>query len=100
MEGKLLAEAIQRNLLEALDSTDRGARTHWNRLVVLHETDMPAALAEVGFMTNAEEEAKLLTPVLPADGGSGHRRRRARVPEVVHDRVHERAVVSVERDKG
>ena len=23
---------------------------------------MPAALAEVGFMTNAEEEAKLLTP--------------------------------------
>jgi N-acetylmuramoyl-L-alanine amidase len=61
-EGKLLAEAIQRNLLEALGTIDRGARTHWNRLVVLHETDMPAALAEVGFMTNAEEEAKLLSP--------------------------------------
>ena len=61
-EGRLLAEAIQRNLLEALDSVDRGARTHWIRLVVLHDTDMPAALAEVGFMTNAEEEAKLLTP--------------------------------------
>ena len=30
--------------------------------MVLHETDMTAALAEVGFMTNAEEEAKLLTP--------------------------------------
>ena len=29
-EGKLLAEAIQRNLLAALGSTDRGARTHWN----------------------------------------------------------------------
>jgi N-acetylmuramoyl-L-alanine amidase len=61
-EGRLLAESIQRNLVEALGSADRGARTHWYSLVVLAETEMTAALVEVGFMTNAVEEAKLLTP--------------------------------------
>ena len=61
IEGKLLAEAIQRNLLEACGSTDRGARTHWINLAVLAGTNMTAALAEVGFLTNPEEEAKLLT---------------------------------------
>jgi N-acetylmuramoyl-L-alanine amidase len=60
-EGKLLAEAIQRSLVEALGSADRGARNHWVSLVVLTETEMTAALVEVGFMTNAVEEAKLLT---------------------------------------
>jgi len=62
VEGKLLAEAIQRNLLAEIGSIDRGARTHWRNLVVLAETCMPAALAEVGFVTNAAEEAKLKTP--------------------------------------
>lgn len=60
-KGKLLAEAIQRNLVEAIQSVDRGARTHWYNLVVLAETVMPAALVEVGFMTNPVEEAKLLS---------------------------------------
>lgn len=61
-EGRLLAEAIQRNLIRVLGSKDRGAQTHWNRLVVLTETEMTAALVEVGFMTNLAEETKLLTP--------------------------------------
>lgn len=65
-EGKLLADAIQRKLVAALGSNDRGARTHWYSLVVLAETEMTAALAEVGFMTNAAEEAKLLTPAYQA----------------------------------
>ncbi|MBN1322257.1 MAG: N-acetylmuramoyl-L-alanine amidase [Thermoleophilia bacterium] len=60
-EGKLLAETIQRNLVAAIRSVDRGARTHWYNLVVLAETLMPAALVEVGFMTNSAEEAKLLS---------------------------------------
>jgi N-acetylmuramoyl-L-alanine amidase len=60
-DGKLLAEAIQRNLIEALGSKNRGAQTHWNNLVVLAETEMTSVLAEVGFMSNAAEEAKLLT---------------------------------------
>ncbi len=71
VEGKLLAEAIQRNLLEAIDSVDRGARTHWINLVVLAETDMPAALAEVGFVTNPEEEALLKTPKYQAAAAQG-----------------------------
>jgi N-acetylmuramoyl-L-alanine amidase len=61
-ESKLLAQAIQRHLVETLGSTNRGAQTHWRQLVVLNQTKMIAVLAEVGFMTNAAEEAKLLTP--------------------------------------
>jgi N-acetylmuramoyl-L-alanine amidase len=62
VEGKRLAEAIQRNLIASLSSDDRGARTHWLNLHVLAETHMTAALTEVGFLTNAEEEAKLNDP--------------------------------------
>lgn len=60
-DGQLLAQAIQKHLVEALGSVDRGAKTHWYNLVVLAETEMTAALVEVGFMTNAAEEAKLLS---------------------------------------
>ncbi|MFH0915348.1 MAG: N-acetylmuramoyl-L-alanine amidase [bacterium] len=70
-EGKLLADAIQRNLLAALGSADRGARTHWRNLVVLAETCMTAALAEVGFVTNPEEEAKLKTPAYQKAAAQG-----------------------------
>lgn len=62
-QSRLLAEAIQRKLLAALGSTDRRAKTWYgNTLTVLGESDMTGALTEVGFMTNAAEEAKLLTP--------------------------------------
>jgi N-acetylmuramoyl-L-alanine amidase len=59
LEGRRLAEAIQRELITALGSVDRRARTHWNSLYVLSNTLMPAALVEVGFLTNAQEEALL-----------------------------------------
>ncbi len=62
VEGKKLAEAIHRNLIATLGSVDRGARTHWKNLHVLAASDMPSALAEVGFLSNAEEEAKLSDP--------------------------------------
>jgi N-acetylmuramoyl-L-alanine amidase len=62
VEGQLLAQAIQRNLVAAVQSVDRGARTHWINLAVLAGTKMPAALTEVGFLTNAQEEQKLLSP--------------------------------------
>jgi N-acetylmuramoyl-L-alanine amidase len=58
-EGDLLAEAIQRNLLDAIGSVDRGVKSA--QYVVLAETEMVAALVEVGFMDNAAEEAKLIT---------------------------------------
>lgn len=70
-EGKLLAEAIQRNLVAAIGSKDRGARTHWYNLVVLAKTCMTAALAEVGFVTDPEEEAKLLTPAYQKAAAQG-----------------------------
>jgi N-acetylmuramoyl-L-alanine amidase len=60
-EGRLLAETIQRNLVATLGLTDRGARTHWSTLVVLDETLMTQALAEVGFLTNSADEAKILS---------------------------------------
>ncbi len=62
-EGRRLAEAIQNAVLEELSTVDRGARTHWKNLYVLANTKMPAALVEVGFLTNAEEEARLKDPV-------------------------------------
>ena len=61
-EGRRLAETIQKNLVYALDCNDRRARTHWLKLHVLWKTVMPAALTEVGFLTNKEEEGKLKDP--------------------------------------
>jgi N-acetylmuramoyl-L-alanine amidase len=62
-EGKKLAQSIQRNLLAAIGSVDRGARTWYGgELYVLGNTKMTAALTEVGFLTNAVEEAKLKDP--------------------------------------
>jgi N-acetylmuramoyl-L-alanine amidase len=58
-EGRALAEAIQRNLLAAIGSFNRGTKTA--NYLVLRETEMAAALVEVGFLTNAVEEAKLVT---------------------------------------
>ena len=70
-QGKLLAEAIQRNLLQAIHSTDRRARTHWINLAVLSRTFMPAALTEVGFLTNPAEEAQLITPAYQKTAAQG-----------------------------
>lgn len=66
LEGCRLAELIQDELITALGSVDRGARTHWKSLYVLNHTNMPAALVEVGFLTNAEEEARLKDPAYQA----------------------------------
>ena len=68
-EGRRLAETIQKNLVFALDSQDRLARTHWLKLHVLWATMMPAALTEVGFLTNEQEEGKLLDPTYQQKAG-------------------------------
>ena len=57
--------------MAAIHSLDRGTRNHWYNLVVLAETLMPAALVEVGFMTNPAEEAKLLTPAYQQAAAQG-----------------------------
>jgi len=58
--GGLLARAVQRRLLEALRRRDRGVKEA--DFFVLRETICPAALAEVLFLTNPEEEALLRDP--------------------------------------
>jgi N-acetylmuramoyl-L-alanine amidase len=55
-----LAKAVQSRLVAALGFRDRGARTPYTgSLAVLNGTYMPAALAEIGFMSNPAEDAKV-----------------------------------------
>lgn len=58
-QGSILAQKIQTNLIQNTRAVDR--RTKTANFHVLKETDMPSALVECGFITNQEEEAKLLT---------------------------------------
>jgi N-acetylmuramoyl-L-alanine amidase len=59
-ESSQLAETIQRNLNELLSIQSRGIKQAPFR--VLMGATMPAVLVEIGFITNAEEEAKLKDP--------------------------------------
>ncbi len=56
--GKDFAKIVQDGMLSALKTTDRGLRTRPD-LIVLRETNMPAALAEVAFLTNATDRNRL-----------------------------------------
>jgi len=53
-----LARELQRNLVRALDTRDRGVK--YQRLY-LRWADLPAALVEVGFLSNPEEARLLQT---------------------------------------
>jgi len=53
------AKIMQENLLIYLNRVDRGV-VNRPRLVVLKNTMMPAVLAELGFLTNPEEEQLLI----------------------------------------
>ena len=56
-EGYYLAEALQKGIVEELDSRSLGVR--WGNYYVLRNTKMPAALVELGFLSN-KKEANLL----------------------------------------
>ncbi len=58
--GRLLANLLQKRLIEFTTAMDRGVRTA--NFYVLRETVVPAVLVEIGFMTNAYEESKLKDP--------------------------------------
>lgn len=60
VKGTLLAEAIQKQLVTATGLRDRGSKG--KAFYVLRHTAMPAALVELGFITNPTEE-KLLDKV-------------------------------------
>jgi N-acetylmuramoyl-L-alanine amidase len=55
-----LAKAIQDELLKGLNNVDKGIVKRPG-LVVIRETKMVAALAELGFVTNPAEEKKVIT---------------------------------------
>ena len=57
-----LSAAIQRELTSALGSTNRGVMEA--DFFVLRQSHCPAALVEVGFLTNPEEESRLRDPVV------------------------------------
>jgi N-acetylmuramoyl-L-alanine amidase len=55
-----LAHSIQKSLIRATGASDRGVRR--GRFVVIRDARCPAILVEGGFLTNAAEERKLLSP--------------------------------------
>ena len=59
--GKTLAQCLQTAVSASAGSQDRGIAQ--DELVVVKETSMPAALVELGFMTNHEELMRLADPV-------------------------------------
>ena len=57
--GSMLADCIQNQLVDALDTTDRGVKIATpgvNGLYVLTNTDMPAVLVELAFISNPGDE--------------------------------------------
>ena len=52
-----LATAIHQRLVSSLKRPDRGVKR--NNFYVVHHTKMPAALVEIGYISNPEEEALL-----------------------------------------
>lgn len=57
--GRAAAVAIQREVVEALGSRNRGVKSS-SSLFVLRKTTMPAVLVEVGFISNAAEEKEIV----------------------------------------
>lgn len=57
--GRAAAVAIQREVVEALGSHNRGVKSSTS-LYVLRKTTMPAVLVEVGFISNAAEEKEIV----------------------------------------
>lgn len=58
--SRYLAQQLQRALVPALGLRDRGVKA--NSFFVITNVEMPAALVELGFLTNPEEEAFLSVP--------------------------------------
>lgn len=58
--NKALADAIQSELISATGAVNRGVVSR-PELVVIRETEMDAVLVELGFLSNPEDEQKLLT---------------------------------------
>lgn len=58
--GKVLAEPVQKAMVSETGDRDRGLK-YRDDLYVLNETNMPAILVEVGFISNSDFESKFNT---------------------------------------
>ena len=56
--GRDLAAIVQKNMLKALKTVDRGLRSRPD-LIILRESNMPAAIAEIACITNKTDRAKI-----------------------------------------
>lgn len=59
--GKLLAQNIQKSIKTYADTENKRVAKHNADYYLLRVTEIPAVIVECGFLTNAEEEAKLNT---------------------------------------
>lgn len=66
--GYHLAQELQRELVDALQRPNRGVRLS-SSFYVLKYTLMPAVLAELAFISNAEEEKLLADPAFQEQAG-------------------------------
>ena len=57
-KSKQIAEIIQRNMINSLNTFDRGVKARPG-LIVLNQTNMPAVLVETAFITNPGDAEKL-----------------------------------------
>lgn len=60
MDGKKLAVIVQKELVKTLKTYDNGIIYRPN-LAVVRRTKMPAVIAEIGYISNASDRAKLAT---------------------------------------
>jgi N-acetylmuramoyl-L-alanine amidase len=60
-EGKVLAHLIQSYIKQYVDSDNSRPVKSTDSYYVLKATNVPAVIVECGFLTNPEEEAKLMT---------------------------------------
>jgi len=74
LTSSILASTIQKNLVSYLGSTDRGVKTA--NFIVLRQSNVPAVLCEIGFITNYSEAANM--------GSDGYRQK---VAQAIYDSV-------------
>lgn len=61
MDGEKFARAVQEELIKTLGTTDNGIINRPN-LSVLHRTKMPAVIAEIAYLSNSYDRARITSP--------------------------------------
>lgn len=61
-EGQMLAESIQKNLIQKADPENKRKIKANDSYYLLKKTEFPIVIVECGFLSNVKEEEKLITP--------------------------------------